>query len=275
MTYARELARNFQEDRKGTRRGQRTFYVDVRPDNAAVAFLESQHGTIDSSYPDHPDCVCDSISPAPHDDGIGTEVTLLYSNDKSYELLHRTDKDDPNFLAYQSVPVTSELVIPYAMRRPAEMPGGNIVELWYGEERSLKLRRHRVSVQVTVLDWSLSKQRLIDGENGRIHKIPDTSGISYQFEGGTVSQRINVIGAPKVYDVTYTWLSDPGTPAVAWNVTTNPNIRYPTDLERPPFHNIIIDFWADPNSPPHFAIDGNGADFSKPNGWQSLPGMHL
>lgn len=273
MINIREVSRSSGVDRKGVRTGQRVWELPVRDSNAAIAEVENQYGGINTDYPGEPGNVIDRFENSPSADGISTIVTAYYSSDKRYELGGRIDRDEQDFYAFRLSTVIGELTIPYAVLEKTDVPQSGLSDLsWHAYTYAKKQPMERVSLQVTVENWDFGMTKRVRKQIGKIHGIPAPSVDSYyRFEGADVVQRVGVVDAIKIYDVTYTWVGDPGNAAATFD-NTNANLAYPTQA-REGFGEYKFDpAWTDPAVPPSFIVVYN-SDESEYDGWESLPGI--
>lgn len=192
----------------------------------------------------------------------------------------------PNFKSWSLSYFDTEVTIPYSFRNPIgyRFPGVNgqvqVVDsfdvqgtsVW--ESRKKFIRRLRVQV-FNQAEWDA-----IGTRTNQLHKI---YGLWYRFSIGDIQEV-----AASLWDVSYTWDFDPGTPNVP--VPDDNSVRWPRNFNstlytlgspsytRPPFNSIYVTPGFDPGPPPvpswpSFRVKLDHA--TNPTGWQGLPGMTL
>lgn len=194
-----------------------------------------------------------------------------------------TNPADPNFKSWTLSYYDTEVSIPYAYRNPFAFRyrngAGTSVSLdtypvtseTHWESRKKFIRRVRIT------NFYIAQWETVGAQANNLHKI---GAFWYKFSIGDIQEV-----ARNVWDVTYTWEYDPGTPNI---FPSDSQVHFPinqvstlyavTQYARPPFTSIYVipGYDSGPPPTPFWPTFKNKLDFAVfPTGWTSLPGMSL
>lgn len=196
---------------------------------------------------------------------------------------------DPNFKSWTLSYYDTEVLLPYAYRNPFALryrnQSGQSVSLdtfpveadSHWESRKKFIRRLRIT------NFYITQWEQVGAQANKLHKI---GGLWYKFSVGDIQEI-----ARNVWDVSYTWEYDPGTPNI---LPVDSTVHFPKDLVstlypnggiagdgkygRPPFTTIYTIPGYDPGPPPTPfwpTFKAKPDHEANANGWQTLPGMSL
>lgn len=280
-TFEYNVTRPLTSDFRDTEDAQRKFYTDTRDPTIAQSIVDQQFGGKNSPFPGRAGLVVDRVEVAPAPDGIGCDVTYVYTNDRSGGSSFRYRKS-PGFLGYRESTISTRTPVPSAGFTQVIQPRPNqsslVANLWYRilPVDTIPSTRSRFEIEVVVIGWGSDKSKLISAQVDKVHTI---GGRKLLYEGANVTQQIPTDKPTTIeYNVRHAWVCDDGTPKFDPASYDSTFVRLP-DIDRDPFTEWVLKDIAGPKLPSatnfgdFFAYSLKPLYKADPLGWKNLPGV--
>lgn len=127
------------------------------------------------------------------------------------------------------------------------------------------LPRTQYVLEVNTATFGQTEVNALEAQTGKIHQF---GGKKWLFQGGSMDE-----AEEGVYSITYTWMSDPGTPEVTITDVPGSDTVYLTTPERMPFQEYVVRPYTDGSGYTQFEIILVGTYEEDLLGWQSLPAI--
>lgn len=283
VTFEYNVTRPLTSDFRDTEDAQRKFYTDTRDPTAAQQIVDQQFGGKNSPFPGRPGLVVDRVEVSPAPDGLGCDITYVYTNDRSGGSSFRYRKS-PGFLGYRESTISTRTPAPIARYIKFVVLRAGQAGLVFGgwqettPPNTVQSTRSRHEIEVVVRGWGGAQSQAIAAQVDKVHVI---QGRSMVFEGGSVTQQIPTDKPTTLeYNVRYAWICDDGTPAYDKASYDSSSYRLP-DIARKPFNEWVLKAsnFVGPLPPGDVAFELIYAYANKPlypvvaDGWKSLPGI--
>lgn len=281
MSTVDKRSENYTKDADGVAVGSMAFYVDVRPNGAAIEALGlDPEGTYyNAPFPGDPTAVCDALDAEPAADGVGTEIVARFSNDGRYKITSVLSRqfDVPYFdRTFEKVQVD----IPVSIRDTvmySPVSGGTPEPTRYWRLDTIKRVEKRpirlVTIKVRLTGAAQLLLNNIEEQQDKLHQFSQSSRL-WRFEAGAIKQ-----SDPDVFMCPYSWIGDYGTirtPDMVDNankiIWPLPYPGYPNHL-RKPFSEFIVFPTEDSRNIPHDIRVIEMYDRTDLQGWRTLPGV--
>lgn len=246
----------------------RVFYVNLPPEEVLT---DGSQGlpSYNELHPTDPSQRVDSIRVDPVDGHRrASNVVVRYSSDARFRVADLRSAVDPDFIDYSVDYGFEEVGFPVVVKRKARASSGATTvetDIFEPEARPVRERRTRIVVEVNPETFGQAEQDALENQVGKIHQIRSRF---YLLDGATRTTRGGVT------TLTYTWISDRGTPKPADPGGGVVFIPPAQDVVAPdyrlPFHYLVY-LTASANALGEVR-NMTAYDFSDLNGYVGLPG---
>lgn len=284
MPLAELRSQESRTDARGEAIATEVWYVNLRPEGAALEFLALDKGITDGTpYSGDASMVCDALDCFPEVDGVGTVITAKYSTSGRYLFLRPLGPNIP-FVRYTKSWQKVRRLIPIGIRRNfrSEKPGVEPVDAWVPSQYDAGEEKQDIVEVEVAFTQILNQFAVVNAIGAQINKIHKFSSMAtlYRFEAGPVQH----VG-PNDFTCKYSWIGDNGTPVtdtmIDAQAQSDDRLYFPFpvlsgDPIRKPHHEFVVS----PSILPPTTLGGVPKisqttiyDFNDQQGWRTLPGL--